>query len=370
MKSWTVRNILGIFSGIALVFLITGCRQADAILPKALYYINGTGSSAQLWRLEVDGVSRSQLTDEPSGADGFSVSPVDGTLAIISENKLHLINPQTQERQVIADGGLIDSVDHPSYTSQVSNPKFSPDGKTLAYSWNGIHLFDISTGADNHILPNPTIINGTAQDFAKGAYSVGAWSPDGSRLIVVISYYEGCTLAIMEPGVDGNLLMLQTQGAVGCFTAWSEDGKSVLAANPYLTGAQPGLWRYDAGTGQQTLAITRDDENQTASFAGWPFQAADGTLNFFHANIPDSLLPEEIKLTLVRLQEGAEAPLPIHNEDFQIRTALWAPDGGQVLVVADRDGTGRQLFFIDLSSGMLNVLIEDADQISRLVWAP
>ncbi len=61
---------------------------------------------------------------------------------------------------------------------------------------------------------------------------------------------------------------------------------------------------------------------------------------------------------------------PLLQEEFLIRTALWTPDGTVVLVVGDRDGTGQQLFFIELQSGALKVLIEDGSLIRNMVWGP
>ena len=118
-------------------------------------------------------------------------------------------------------------------------------------------------------------------DYAKGAYTHGSWSPDGSRLLITMSYYEGCIPVIISPDQTAPLTQLRAEGAVGCQVMWSVDGQSVLVANPFLTGALPGLWRYDAQTGQQTLAITLDEEDGSTNFIGWPHQLADGTLNFF-----------------------------------------------------------------------------------------
>lgn len=319
--------------------------------------------------MELDGITRTQVTHEPAGVDGFSVSPVDGALALVSGNKLYLVSPKNQTRQMIADGGEINGSDHPAYSSMISNPLFSPDGKTMAYTWNGIHIFKIPTGIDDHVLPNPVIVNGTAQDYAKGAYSPGHWSPDGTQLIVVMSYYEGCTLSVLEPGT-GVLLALQPEEVVGCMTAWSADGQFVLSANPYFSGAQMGLWQFDAHTGQQTFAFTRDETGQSANFIGWPYQTDDGSLFFFHAGLADLPPLEGIRLRLVRLDADHSEPFPITPDEYHIRTALWTPAGNGVLVVGDHDDTGKRLLLIDASSGTSRVLIEDADQITRLVWGP
>lgn len=297
------------------------------------------------------------------------MSSLDGTLALVSENKLYLVIPKISTRKLIADGGLIDGTNHPAYFSMISNPVFSPDGKSLAYAWNGIHLYEISTGTDRHILPNHAIVNGTAQDYARGVHSPGPWSPDGNRLLVVTSYYEGCQLSILDP-ITGAQTKWQADEPVGCQTSWSEDGRYVIAANPYFTGAIPGLWQFDAETGQETLNITLDNENHFANFIGCPFQSASGELLFFHALVGDIPPPEGIRLALVRYSIENEAPVRILPGDFYIREALWAPEDDAVVVVADRNGNGRQLFLIDIASGSTSVLIEDAEGVKSLRWGP
>jgi len=75
------------------------------------------------------GVTRSQITFEEHGVDGFSISPKDGIMALVSENKLHLLHPERQTHALIADGNMNFDPDHFSYTSMISKPSFSPAEK-------------------------------------------------------------------------------------------------------------------------------------------------------------------------------------------------------------------------------------------------
>ena len=63
----------------------------------------------------------------------------------------------------------------------ISNPKFSPDGKKLAYSYNGQIWFANPDGSDAQQV---TDIYSEASDFK--------WSPDGTKLLFVSEVYPDC----------------------------------------------------------------------------------------------------------------------------------------------------------------------------------
>ncbi|KKW35369.1 MAG: hypothetical protein UY82_C0040G0002 [Candidatus Uhrbacteria bacterium GW2011_GWC2_53_7] len=48
------------------------------------------------------------------------------------------------------------------------------------------------------------------------------------------------------------------------------DETSVLVANPHYTGDRPGLWEYDAETGEETTLITGPEEGGSSDYVGWP----------------------------------------------------------------------------------------------------
>ena len=154
---------------------------------------------AQVWRLERDGVTRKQISFEDVGVDDFAVSPVDGTVALVSNNSLILVNARGKNRRLIVEAQR-DTSQESHYRNTVSSPAFSPDGRTLAYALNGIHLYDLSTKNDIHALTNPEPESDDALGYAKGVYRPASWSPDGSRLLILMSYYEGYLLEVMNPG--------------------------------------------------------------------------------------------------------------------------------------------------------------------------
>lgn len=91
-----------------------------------------------------------------------SFSPDNKTLAVSSENEVHLFDAQTGERRAVFTG-----------FGTVFCTRFSPDGKILAVGDSLIRLVDISSGLVLHTLPPPVYCNTTALFF----------TPDGKQLI-------------------------------------------------------------------------------------------------------------------------------------------------------------------------------------------
>ena len=59
-----------------------------AVLPAPLYFLALSGTTPQIWRIETNGTTRSQITQEAAGVTDFDVSPRDGSLAYVSGNAL------------------------------------------------------------------------------------------------------------------------------------------------------------------------------------------------------------------------------------------------------------------------------------------
>lgn len=59
--------------------------------------------------------------------------------------------------------------------------------------------------------------------FCKENYIPGPWSPDGSQLLIIMYYFDGNTLAVMEPGEAEPFRRLWSDGAVCCTYHWTPD---------------------------------------------------------------------------------------------------------------------------------------------------
>jgi hypothetical protein len=79
-----------------------------------------------------------------------------------------------------------------------------------------------------------------------------------AKLLIEMGYFEGSTLAVMEPGKAQPFTRIRSDGPVCCMFSWAADGLSVFAANPHYMVGRPGLWRYDAETGEEYALVATD----------------------------------------------------------------------------------------------------------------
>jgi Tol biopolymer transport system component len=367
-KNFGLRTCLGV---LFFSFFLAGCAGWTRPLPNSLYFLNGKDETSQVWRLERNGVTLSQISTEEMGVEDFSVSQVDGAIALVTDGKLILMDASGKDRRLIADGKeVLTDGEEFYFRNTLSNPSFSPDGHTLAYGLDGIHLYDLKTGVDDHVLTNLGLLMDEPYIFAKEVYSPGAWSPDGTMLLITMSYYEGYTLAVMRPGEEQPYMRLKGDGALCCMNTWTNDSRSVLVANPYFLGTLPGLWRLDATSGGYEYVIPGHEDYQSFNFVGWPYQSGNGDLTFFYVH-QDDFSPEiGTPLSLVHTDENGENMEKLMPGEFRIRNALWSQDGTKVVVAGSYDGSEMQLILIDPLTQKVDILVEEGGRISNLTWGP
>ncbi|HSB91118.1 MAG TPA: hypothetical protein VLD63_13965 [Anaerolineales bacterium] len=358
-----MRNITAV---LALSGLLAACTPSP--LPHSVYYLEGKDEAAQVRRLDADGES-AQVTHEESGIQEFAVSPADGSLAIVTNNQLFLTDADGGNRLRIADESDVDRrVDDPGFTTAVSSPVFSPDGQTLAYALDGLHLYDVATGLDDHALFNLGNLLGEPSVFAKELYSPGPWSPDASKLLIVMGYFEGSTLAVMDLEAEQPYTRLRSNGPVCCQVSWTLDGGSVLVANPDYTTVEPGLWRYDAETGQESVILAGAGEDNKRHYVGWPLQLPSGELLFFDGYIhfdPDVGIP----LTMVRSNSDGSNITPVRPEEFHVCDVLWSDDGSLALILQGCGEGNAQVVLARADESPLQVLVE-GERIRGMAWGP
>lgn len=350
--------------------LFTACARPAKLLPHTLYYLEGPREHLQVWRFEADGLTKVQITTEEAGVQEFAVSPADGSLAFVSNNQLFLVDGHGENRRLIADGSQVDkSIEDYVFRSSIGCPVFSPDGQTLAYAFNGLHLYDISTAKDEHVLTNLGNLLGEPFVFAKENYSPGLWSLDGRKLLIVMSYYEGSTLAVMDRDAVQPFTRMRSNGPVCCQFSWAEDSRSVLVANPNYTGERPGLWGYDAETGKESVLIMGPKDGSSNDFVGWPHPLDSGELLYFYVNLEHFSPDVGIPLAMVRSNPDGSNRTQLRSEVFDMSEVLWAQNGSLALVV-QRVGQGNQRIVLARVDGSpLQVLVE-GQEIENLAWGP
>ena len=345
-----------------------------ASLPRSFYYLApDSASTTQVFRLESDGTTQRQITSEAVSVNDYDVSQVDGVVAYVANNQLLLINADGSNRRVLLDGGSVDP--NSPFMSNISSPVFSPDGGTLAYGYQGLQMYSFSTGDSDLIIENQVDDVGGGLFVPRELYSPERYSPDGTKLLITLGYYEGASSAIYNPATNALVRLEGGEGALICCdeTEWSADNASIYAATPTMGMFSSGLWRVNAETGEVTTLIQGDAGGGNFNVADEAYLAPDGQLYFLFATVP---APEGI-ITRSPLQIVRSAPdavtgrTVLSSETFQLlNEALWAPDASfLVAVIAPSpeiyQGGEARIVYLD---GRASVTLTPSAQ--QMKWGP
>ena len=345
---------------------------SDSLLPHTLYFL-GTDASGltQVFRLERDGKTQKQVTSEGVNVGNYGVSPVDGSVAYVVNNQLLLINADGSNRRLLVDGGAVD--ENNPFLNNITNPVFSPNGQTLAYGYKGLNLYLLSSGASNLVIENQIDDSNSSFLFPTELYWPERYSPDGSKLLITLGYYEGASAAIYDPASGGLVRLSGAEGALICCDAmeWSADGTSIYSASPAAGMFNSGLWRVDPSSGAVTTLFTSNFDSSSFLYADEPYLAPDGQLYFFFVESTNEL-NSRTPLQLVRAApDGVTGRTALRPETFELMNeALWTPDASFVVVAfantLDTYQGGRaEIVYLD---GRPNVVLAQFAQ--QIKWGP
>lgn len=330
--------------------------SVPSLLPRALYFLNADAAAhLQIFRLATDGKTLTQITAEPSDVKYYDVNQNDGRVVYISNNQMLLIKSDGSGRQVLLDGGPMD-VNNPFLTS-IQTAVWSPNGQTIAYGYGGLNLYAIATGVSNRVLDNQLDDVGGGLIVPRELYWPDRFSPDGTKLLITLGYYEGASAAIYYPSSNSLVRLSGAEGAWICCgeEEWTTDGSALFTGNPSLGMYNPGLWRIDAASGQVTTLLPGDAGNGTFNFADEPILAPDGQLYFFFANLPQTQeFMSRTPLQLVRAAaDGVSGRTVLLPDIFdKMNEALWSPDGRFIIVALSQNdqmwqGGAAEIVYLD-----------------------
>ena len=308
------------------------------LLPHAMYFINNDGTGiAQVFRLETDGETVTQLTFEPSAVGSYDVSMADGSIVYVANNQLLLINADGSGRRMLVDGGPVDPND--PFTTSLSSPVFSPNGATIAYSHKGLVLYAVSSGVSNTVLDQLETDPATGAAVVREMYIPQKYSPDGTKILLTaaIPNSDGISSGIYFTAADTLVRLSGGDGARLCCSeqAWTSDSSALYVGYPSVGMLGSGLWRVDATSGNLTTLLPTEAGGGNFNLASEPYLAPDGQLYFFFATAAgaDGFVNRG-PLQLVRsAPDGVTGRTVLRPEIFEaLNEALWAPDASFVIV--------------------------------------
>jgi len=317
-------------------------------LPASLYFISTRNN--QIWRLERDGVTATQITREAFDIDSFDMSPVDGALVYVSNNALVRADANGESRVVLVDSPKVEATDYQAqWERQIRNPRWRPNGQEIWFGQGGLNMItaDGADGPHNIVPASPYPVDlSTRPNPAPVNYWPSSFSPNGSFLLAFKHYYpEGFSHVLVRLNSGAPPLELTTDlGPSCCDTAWSEDSQTIYlgshSANAHGLDFV-GLWKASVDDGVYRPLVrgyTGDTSQPPAAGAtyisiNYPFEV-NGQLYAF-ANIrpaTDEEMMQPDTLGLARVAQDGTVTL-IGSEKFPTLETLGARDGsGAVLV--------------------------------------
>lgn len=247
-------------------------------------------------------------------------------------SRVWLLLPNGERRLV--DGGRSESGEPVS----ASQPRFSPDGGTLAYlsdrsGWWNLWLYDLASGDRRALTRDQAELGGPIWGPGSMRY---AWSPDGSQ-IAVIRTERGASGVWLVDVASGALSPLGPQDGSVQAVHWSPRGDRIAM-----------IWgRADQPTCLATLDVASGEMTVVAhgaplgyEFAGTPlpeavtWESSDGaTVHGLLWTPPDVEKPP----LLVRVHGG---PTGHVEAGFDARTSYWLERGWAILQVNYRGSSG------------------------------
>ena len=337
-------------------------------LPAPLYFIDD--ATGQIARLESDGATVTQITDEALPVTDFDISPVDGAIAFVADNQLVAVDAAGANRRTLFSAPPVDPAADGAINQTVMAPRFAPDGAELAFGFGGVQLLTMEDFAEPEMLLASAAFPDFSADEPPPAdpirfYWPASWSPDGTRLLIDFGYYpEGGGMLIYD--LVGNrqieLTAADAQTPLVGETAWSADGSHFFIASEQFVYGVPGLAQVDSAGGATTLLAGADAD--LAFYARAPLLEGSGNLRLLAARAaPD--LPAE-RFQLVRYDASAGTLAPLSDWTLTPRGAVLWQDDGSALVATVATAEGEALVWLALDGDAVVLPVRG----TALHWGP
>lgn len=203
------------------------------MLPYNLYFLaQDAAGIAQVWQWPQNNAPARPLTAESTPVITYAVAPDQSQLGYVTGDRVIAARFDGTQRRELAQ--LVQSAHATHHIA------WSPDGSQVAYyDSRGVWIVPAAGGQ-----PPRIVAQSTAPEDPSGnvrLYTWPQWSPDGTRLLVIVALYEGSLLGIVDPntGQVTDLNSMTTSQA-----HWTGDGRVITWASEWGYN-MPGLYLLD-----------------------------------------------------------------------------------------------------------------------------
>lgn len=303
---------------------------APTLFKHPLFYLSkDTSGIPQLYRLEPDGKTSSLVVQSASGITDFDVSRRTGAIAYVAENDLLILPPGDSSPTKIVDEIPEDDSEGFYILHTISHPVWSQDGTKLAFYHQGLVVYTLASGEMKLLRQNQY-----EEDeflFVRELYLPEAWSPDDTKLLISITYYESGTAAVYDFATDQlvNLTKRDQGSAMGAY-AWTEDSRQVYIAGYSYGGESSDMWMFDAITGAPFEYVPVRNPDSRLNYAQFP-HIYQGNVYFFFDLLDTYPQNEQTARMAVSSQAIPAQPEFMRSDGQYLVDALWADDASFAL---------------------------------------
>lgn len=212
-------------------------------------------------------------------------------------------------------------------------PTFSPDGRQVAFTWNG----DAQDNFDVYVK----LVNSSSQPLrlttSKDVDYSPAWSPDGEWIAFCRGTDAGFGAVWIVPALGGaerKITDLYVPGTPWTRAlSWTPDSKHLIVAAPIKAGAPLSLQSVEVSTGSR-IVLTRlgaPDEDMH------PAVSPDGRFVAFTRDVGRGVS----RILVAPINGGAPEPISIPSASVFNARPAWTPDSRNIVFISNAGGERR-----------------------------